>query len=160
MRQRSVFLAVSAALLAWMILFTGTVRPVRAVRLAPEIGAIISEEGEAAFYRFFDGLQTWYAAHPQTAGGVTLTMERDYDQLSEILRDGAICIDEAQAALEQADPDLQEWANSYLRDLAFYIVILPLGPMLGLGQNETVELDRETWTALGETIDALVDCYQ
>lgn len=47
MRQRCAFLAVSAVL------------------LAPEMEEIISEEGEAAFYSFFNGLQVWYAAHPR-----------------------------------------------------------------------------------------------
>lgn len=159
-KRRCLFLAVSAAALAAVTLFTGAVKPVRPVRLAPEIEEIISEEGEAAFYSFFDGLQVWYASHPQAASGVTLTMDRDYNELADVLRDGAIYLDAAGAALETASPELQEWANSYHRDLVLYLFTLPAGPMMGLSQNGTVELDRATWAALGETIDALVDCYQ
>lgn len=159
-KQRCLFLAVSAVVLAAVILFTGAVKPVREVRLAPEMEELISEEGEAAFYSFFDGLQVWYAAHPQTPGGVTLTMDRDYNQLFYIMQDGGIYMEAVEAARETAPFSVREWANSYNTDMALFLCSIPVGFMMGLAQNGTVELSRDTWAVLGETIDALVDRYQ
>lgn len=91
---------------------------------------------------------------------MTLTVDRDHNELSGIMRDGAVYLREAELALGTADSSLQGWANSYHEDLAFYMFLLPMGPMVELGQKETVELDRAAWAALGETIDLAANCDQ
>ena len=155
LRQRIGFLLLSAALLVTLV---QNLRPsVQEVHLSPEIRQILGQESDILFNELFRDLQIWYDSYPCTENGVTLTKERDYEKIVQLLKHAALYLNSCE--LEETDPNLQ-LVQEYNAPIGFFIVELTLSFVMVLARDEMCTISKEGWQELGSGIDDVIATYK
>lgn len=153
-RDRSIFAVVACIAMAAIMFFYST-QPAP-VRLPTDIRAIVGQEADASFSRFFTTLQDWYDNQTPTADGVMLSGQEQYDEMCRPIA----ALDAFVAAYEQIESEedfmkVQEYIAPMLGFTLSYMSVL-----MEFGMSGSYAFDAEQWPALGNTIQSMTDYYR
>jgi hypothetical protein len=152
--KRSVFMVVSCLMLFFS--FIQTRPPVFPVAMASDVEEIMGQEASESFSAFLEELQVWYYDHKNPQNGVTLTMERDYEDISALF--------DAVTPFMSTDIDMTDEAivtriDEYTSPV-IYIIMTMMEVATQLEQSpEGVSFAPEEWYYLGSIIDEIVMIY-
>ena len=156
-RDRSIFVVVAAAIMAAVMLFCSA-QPTL-IHLPENSRAILGQEADASFSRFFTELNAWYDSYSVGEEGITLTFENDYDAMAEVVMSTADFM-EAYNTASYAESDetlmmLESDCADMLGFLVNYLVVV-----FTLEEYDSYAMDASQWAALGDAIDGVTAIYQ
>ena len=156
-RDRSIFAVVAAVIMAAVMLFCSA-QPAP-VHLPAEARAILGQEADASFSRFFTELNDWYDSCTVGEDGITLTLENDYEAMGEVVMAAAEFVEAYNtASYAESDETLMVLEADCADMLGFFVNYLVV--VVTLEQYGAYPMDAAQWTALGEAIDTLTTIYQ
>ena len=156
-RDRSIFVVVAAVIMAAVMLFCSA-QPAP-VHLPAEARAILGQEADASFSRYFAKLNHWYDSYSVGEEGITLTLENDYEAMGEVVLSTAKFFEAYNTvSYEENDENLIVLENNCADMLGFFVNYLVV--VVTLEQYGAYPMDTAQWASLGEAIDTLTVMYQ
>ena len=156
-RDRSIFAVVAAVIMAAVMLFCSA-QPAP-VHLPAEARAILGQEADASFSRFFTELNDWYDSYPASGEGVILMYDTDFAAMENVVLSSSAFLEAYDAVgFSENEEDLATVETACADMLGFlvnYLVVVFTMEEYGFYPMEAAE-----WEALGQTIDDLTAIYQ